>query len=135
GEFRCVGRGGERSIRIEIQKAAAIDGNLKPCVRSERDGIGCPERGKQRPRRGCEPGKPAVSTVNVQPKIEAPCDFADLRKRIESAGRDGSGVGHYANRHMPGCAIFFNRGNEFMEIDLVSLIDAEQTYVVVIVAV
>ena len=53
----------------------------------------------------------AVSTVNVQPKIEASRDFADLWKRIESAGRHRSSVGHYANRQMSGSAIFFNRGS------------------------
>src|SRR5439155_27195535 len=131
GIFRFVGEGGASSFRIAIQDAAAIDWKVKPFVRIERDRIGFPDRGEQRARRWCERSKPAVSTVNVQPKIEAPCDFADLRKRIESAGRDGSGVGHYANRQMPGCAIFFNRGNEFMEIDFVTFIDADQTHVVV----
>src|SRR5207302_8270386 len=66
----------------------------------------------------------------MKPKIEAPRDFADLRKRIESAGRDRSSVGHYANRQMSGGAIFFNRGNELIEIDFVAFIDTDQADVI-----
>ena len=66
----------------------------------------------------------------MQPKIEPACDFVDLRERIESAGRHRSRIGDHANRQMSGCAIFFNRGNELIEIDFVAFIDTDQAHVI-----
>src|SRR5205085_11559678 len=88
------------------------------------------ERGDPGGTGGRKRAKPDVSTINMQPKIEAPRDFADLWKRIESAGRYRSSVGHHANRQMSRSAIFFNRGHEFIEINLVTFIHPDQAHVV-----
>src|SRR6266853_4620912 len=125
-----VGEGGASCLWIAIQDAAAINWKIKPFVGIERERISFLDRGEQRARRWSQRGKPAVSTINMQPKIEAPRDFADLWKRIESAGRYRSSVGHYANRQMSRSAIFFNRGHEFIEINLVTFIHPDQAHVV-----
>src|SRR5437763_3464031 len=130
GIFRFVGEGGASCLRIAIQDAAAIDWKVKPFVGIERERIRVRDRGEQRPRRWSQRRESAVSTVNVQPKIKAPRDFADLRERIESASRHCSGVSDYADRQISRCTIIFNSDDELIEINFVTPIDANQAHVV-----
>ena len=82
------------------QQCAAIDGNLQPLVRIERDGIRSRERLEAAGVSGIERRPCAECAVNVQPDAEFGGYVRDLVQRIDGAGVGGAAAGDDRERQM-----------------------------------
>ncbi len=117
-------------LLVAIQHATAIDWQVEPFVRIERDRIGFGQSIEQAPRRIRQGRESAVTGIDVHPEIESPRHLAYFRERVERAGRHRARIGHHAKRQMPRLEVFRYFCDQIVDADLEALVHPDRAHVI-----